>query len=90
MARLSNTVLNEAITLDKSSTLQHYQDDPLIGSGSYGSFIQNHIMAYNFKTYEWICNQKHTPYSSPWGTTNNSLIWRSMKKSRFYHNFSNP
>ena len=29
MAGLSNTVLNEAITLDNSSTLQHYQDDPL-------------------------------------------------------------
>ena len=28
MARLSNTVLSEAITLDNSSTLQHYQDNP--------------------------------------------------------------
>ena len=27
MAGLSNMVLNEAITLDNSSTLQHYQDD---------------------------------------------------------------
>ena len=28
IAGLSNTVLHEAITLDNSSTLQHYQDDP--------------------------------------------------------------
>ena len=41
MAGLSNTILNKAITLDNSSTLQHYQDDPFTGSGSYGSFIQN-------------------------------------------------
>ena len=37
MAGLSNTVLSEAITLDNSSTLQHYQDDPLTESRSYGS-----------------------------------------------------
>ena len=54
MARLSNMVLSEAINPDISSTLQHYQDDPLAGSGSYGSLIQNHILAYNFKTYERI------------------------------------
>ena len=34
--------------------MQHYQDDPLAGSGSYGSFVQNPILAYNFKTYERI------------------------------------
>ena len=28
MAAHSNTVLREAISLDNSSTLQHYQDDP--------------------------------------------------------------
>ena len=90
MAGLSKTVLSEAITLDNSSTLQHYQDDPLTGSGSYGSFIQNHILAYNFKTYERIYNQKQTAYSSSRGTTNNLRIWRSMTKSRFYDHFSNP
>ena len=35
MARLSNMVLNEAISLDNSSTLQRYQDDPLTGSVLY-------------------------------------------------------
>ena len=36
MAGLSNTVLSEAITPDKSSKklMQHYQDGPLAGSGS--------------------------------------------------------
>ena len=56
MAGLSKTVSSEAITLDNSLTLQHYQDDPLTGSGSYGSFQQNHILAYNFKIYERIYN----------------------------------
>ena len=54
MTGLSNTVLGDAITLDNSSTLQHYQGDPLAGSGSYRSCKQNHILAYNFKTYERI------------------------------------
>ena len=30
MAAHSNTVLREAIGLDNSLTLQHYQDDPLV------------------------------------------------------------
>ena len=54
MAGLCNTVLSEAITPDNSSTPQHYEDDPLTGSGSYGSFVQNHILTYNFKTYKRI------------------------------------
>ena len=54
MAGLSNTVSREAITPDNSSKMQHYQDDPLAESGPYGSFIQNHILTYNFETYEWI------------------------------------
>ena len=54
MAELSNMVLSEAITPDNSSIIQLYQDDPLAGSGSYGSLVQNHILAYNFKTYERI------------------------------------
>ena len=58
--------------------MQHYQDDPLTESGLYGSFIQNHIFAYNFKTYEPIYNQKQTAYSSHHGTTNTSRIWRSI------------
>ena len=54
MAGFSNTVLIESITFDNRSTMQHYQGDPLAGSGSYGSFMQNHILAYNFKTYKQI------------------------------------
>ena len=79
MALLSNTVLNEAITLDNSSTLQHDQDDLLTGSGSHGSFIQNHILDYNLKTYKRIYNKTQTAYSSPRGTTNSLRIWRSVK-----------
>ena len=50
MAGLSNTVIYDVITPDNSSKMQHYQDDPLAGSGLYGSFIQNYILAYNFKS----------------------------------------
>ena len=68
MTRPSNTVLSEAITLDNSSILQHYQDDPFTWSGSYGSFIQNHILAYNFKTYGWIHTKFLTLCSLALGT----------------------
>ena len=39
--------------------MQHYHDDPLAGSGSHGSFIQNHILAFNFKTDERIHTKFH-------------------------------
>ena len=59
MAGFSITVLSEVIALDNSLKIQHCQDDLLTGSGSYGSCIKNHIMAYNLKTYERIHTKFH-------------------------------
>ena len=58
MAAHSNTVLREAFILDNSSTLQHYQDDPLVDPKLLHFFL-------NMKTYvlsgiEHVITQKIT------------------------------
>ena len=45
-----------------------------------GLYVCLCVCLYNFKTYERIYNQKQTTYSLTRGTTNNSRIWRSIKK----------
>ena len=84
IAELSNTVLSEAITLDNSSILQHYHDDLIAGFGSYGSFIQNHILAYNFKTDGLMYTKFVAGCSLARGTFYMLRILRSIDKSKSY------
>ena len=49
MAGLSNTILREAISLDHSSTLQHFQDDP---------FVDPAHMDHSYKITFWLITSK--------------------------------
>ena len=52
MAGLSNIVSSEVNTICKNFKMQHQSQRSF--SVSYGPYGQNHILAYNFKTYGWI------------------------------------